>query len=228
MKPFLLSSALCIMAASPSLGATFFSNELQFQNAAGSLTEIDFQTDAGGQALSNGVVIDDEFLDLGISFGSTPGFPITNFFNADLATNGQGTYSGGNFIQLVPRTQGGGQLNIEFVDDIQFFSVWIGDIQDSAGVTTLTAAFSDSTTEAFNVNQVTGDAPFEFAFFGVAFDRGVERLTFDVSPADLVIFDDVSFEKADLASVPLPASFLFLFGAFAFLAGANRLRAGVD
>lgn len=223
MKSLALYSLVAAVLGTPSIAATTFSNEAQFQNSTQSVIEIDFQTDASGQALSNAIQIDDEYASLGISFSSGPGLPITNFATSDLPTNGQGTYSGQNFIQLVPRSQGGGQLDLSFSSSIRAFSVWLGDIQDAVGTSTVRAQFSDMSTQSFALNPVTGDAPLAFAFFGITFEKDVDKLTFDISPSDYVVFDDVSF--GDVAAVPLPSTaWMLLLAIGGFSAVRQRRR----
>lgn len=206
----------------PLAAATLFSNEAAFENATQSLTVIDFTTDAADQALANGVVIDDEYTSLGLTFASSPGFPITNFRNSDLPTNGQGNYSGGNFIQLVPSTQGGGTLSLSFSNQTRSFAIWLGDLEDVAGTSTLTAALADGSQETIDLNPVAGDGPFQFVFFGATFDKNISTITLSVSPSDYVIFDDVAF--GSVAPVPLPAAGWMLLASVGGIAAMKRRK----
>ena len=201
MRTALAVITVLTCAVTPAGATTLFSNESLFESASSSLIVIDFSVDGTGQTLSHGVIIDDEYSNLGVTFSGNPGFPRTNILNEDVPTNGQGDYSGGNFLESGPYSRAPGPFEIAFATPIQTFSFWLGDIQD-LGTSSITAYYTDETTEVIDLNPTTGDGPFVMSFFGVLFDSNVDRIGVTFSSTDHVFVDDIAFGSA--ASVDLP------------------------
>lgn len=204
---------------------TFYSDMSSYLTAVGpNQTTIDFDTDGNGAPLPAGVSVTNQYAAVGASFSSTvAGYPLVNALPGSLPNVGSGTYSGGNFIQMVPRTQGGGDFSIVFGHSINQFSMWVGDLETEAFGTTEFSYFNNGQLLGTqSVNQTTGPAPLAFTFFGASFGTGVDEISITLGSGDYVVFDDIGYST--VTPVPIPAGISMMSLAIAFLVGGSRIR----
>lgn len=222
-KGLYVASAILLLGATSLSAATLYSDQILFEaDSNNGTTILDFDVTNDGNDIGAGVVISNQYFDLGVTIGALEvGVPITNLLTPDLPTLGTGSFSGGNFIQAVFSTQGGGTITFHFEQLIERFGFWVGDLEggEAFGDTLLKSSFNGAMQDVFNVNQTSGSSPFAFAFFGVEFDSPVDAVAIEIGSADYVVFDDVAFESAAIAPIPIPSSILFSLAGLAVFMG---------
>lgn len=222
MKLLIGSAVAAVSFANAAICATVFSNEALFLAETQNGQTLNFDSVPTGSVLTN------EFASLGVSFSSSSGpYPLVNAISPSLPSDGSGQYSGGNFLQAVPRTQGGGNITITFLNPITSFGIWVGDLESFGGATTATFSGATAMTETIIMNSVVGETPLAFGFFGATFDEAISTVSLQIASSDYVLFDDLFFgdvaSPPEISPVPLPASGWLLMAGIGGLVARKRI-----
>lgn len=217
---FIVLCSLCASWAAPAhAGLVTFTDESAFVASAGSSRFLDFDTDAGGNAISTGVTIDRQYGAWGIDFdGFAGGSPNTvGSFSALPA------HSTPNHVRFVPDTGGGGGFELKLDDAVSGVGLWFGGVHDFTGSTVEAFDGTGQSLGSLDLYATIGSSPFDWLFLGVKSTAGgVAKLQVSIVGSDFLTVDDMTI-GAQVNVVPLPRTLaLGALGGLLVLGAARR------